>query len=314
MHRMARSAALLVPPLRRLHDQRDSPLQQVASLSYELTLARSHQPAEPAIDARMPLATPFTPNKSADTIPDAARMPNLIYDIGAHRGEDTDFYLGKGFRVLAVEANPFLVKQLVKRFKGAIASDQLTVVASAIVADSIDSVDFYINHGKDDWSATDRFVASKGTMEVEAVRVPAVRLLDLFTTYGVPYYMKVDIEGGDLPVAQSMLPLAIVPPYVSFEFHDLRVAAVLDVVGYREYQMANQGLNGLRSEIVPAREGKPYWPGPLTGYHSGPFGRELPEDEWLGYEDLMALWLAYRRVASTAQLSNSWFDLHARFV
>jgi hypothetical protein len=32
--------------------------------------------------------------------------PDLIYDLGMHRGGDTQFYLEKGFRVVAVEANP----------------------------------------------------------------------------------------------------------------------------------------------------------------------------------------------------------------
>jgi hypothetical protein len=32
----------------------------------------------------------------------------LVFDIGCHRGEDSDFYLQKGFRIVAVEANPAL--------------------------------------------------------------------------------------------------------------------------------------------------------------------------------------------------------------
>lgn len=40
---------------------------------------------------------------------------NLIFDAGAHRGDDTDFYLGKGFRVVAAEANPILVDHLRRR-------------------------------------------------------------------------------------------------------------------------------------------------------------------------------------------------------
>ena len=34
---------------------------------------------------------------------------NLIFDIGMHIGQDTEFYLKKGFCVVAVEANPKLV-------------------------------------------------------------------------------------------------------------------------------------------------------------------------------------------------------------
>ena len=36
----------------------------------------------------------------------------LIFDIGMNNGNDTDFYLAKGFHVVAVEANPFLALQL----------------------------------------------------------------------------------------------------------------------------------------------------------------------------------------------------------
>ena len=35
---------------------------------------------------------------------------DLIYDVGMHNGADTAFYLAKGFRVVAVEANPELVQ------------------------------------------------------------------------------------------------------------------------------------------------------------------------------------------------------------
>jgi len=36
----------------------------------------------------------------------------LIYDVGAQLGEDTDFYLRKGFKVVAIEANPPLAEGL----------------------------------------------------------------------------------------------------------------------------------------------------------------------------------------------------------
>jgi 16S rRNA A1518/A1519 N6-dimethyltransferase RsmA/KsgA/DIM1 with predicted DNA glycosylase/AP lyase activity len=38
-----------------------------------------------------------------------AYQSDLIFDIGLHRGEDTDFYLKKGFRVAAFEVDPNLV-------------------------------------------------------------------------------------------------------------------------------------------------------------------------------------------------------------
>ena len=35
----------------------------------------------------------------------------LIYDIGLHRGEDTAYYVARGFNVIAIEANPDLVAE-----------------------------------------------------------------------------------------------------------------------------------------------------------------------------------------------------------
>ena len=38
-------------------------------------------------------------------------MENLIFDIGFHKGEDTLFYLLKGYRVIAVDADPNLINE-----------------------------------------------------------------------------------------------------------------------------------------------------------------------------------------------------------
>ena len=32
-------------------------------------------------------------------------IPELIYDVGMHNGDDTAYYLHRGFRVIAVEAS-----------------------------------------------------------------------------------------------------------------------------------------------------------------------------------------------------------------
>jgi len=33
-------------------------------------------------------------------------MSDLVFDIGMHNGDDTAYYLARGYRVVAVEANP----------------------------------------------------------------------------------------------------------------------------------------------------------------------------------------------------------------
>ena len=46
---------------------------------------------------------------------------SLIFDVGCNDGQDADFYLKKGFRVVEVEANPALCEALKKRFADEIA-------------------------------------------------------------------------------------------------------------------------------------------------------------------------------------------------
>ena len=44
-------------------------------------------------------------------------IEDLIYDVGMHDGDDTAYYLDKGFQVVAVEANPVLVQSGRERFR-----------------------------------------------------------------------------------------------------------------------------------------------------------------------------------------------------
>ncbi len=59
-------------------------------------------------------------------------VANLIYDLGCHNGQDSDFYLKKGFTVVAIEANPGLCDGLRQRFGREIADGRFVLVEKAI--------------------------------------------------------------------------------------------------------------------------------------------------------------------------------------
>ena len=82
-----------------------------------------------------------------------AAQHKLIYDVGAHKGEDTEFYLKKGFSVVAIEANPALCLGLTKRFEEFINSGRLVLLNLAI-SDHSGEVTLFIND-KSDWGTTD---------------------------------------------------------------------------------------------------------------------------------------------------------------
>ena len=58
---------------------------------------------------------------------------DLIYDVGLHKGEDAEFYLRKGFRVVGFEADPDLIASCRERLSEFIDSGQLMLVEGAIV-------------------------------------------------------------------------------------------------------------------------------------------------------------------------------------
>ncbi|OQP60268.1 hypothetical protein [Niastella populi] len=53
---------------------------------------------------------------------------DLIYDFGAHKGDDSGWYLQPGYREVAVEASPQLAKELERKFNLAIVTGKMTGV------------------------------------------------------------------------------------------------------------------------------------------------------------------------------------------
>ncbi len=57
---------------------------------------------------------------------------DLIYDVGFHHGEDTEFYLAKGFKVVAIEAHPGLYRAGLEKFADHIESGRLVLLNLAV--------------------------------------------------------------------------------------------------------------------------------------------------------------------------------------
>ena len=44
-------------------------------------------------------------------------MSELIFDVGMWNGEDTEYYLARGFKVVAIDADPKVIEKAKIRFK-----------------------------------------------------------------------------------------------------------------------------------------------------------------------------------------------------
>jgi FkbM family methyltransferase len=233
-----------------------------------------------------------------------------IFDIGAHTGEDTEFYLEKGFKVIAIEANPEMCARLEKRFGNFLKEKKLVIIQKAIVDDQMSDVSIYVNDNVDSWSSIYEDVAGKGVHQVRKIDVESVTLKEICDLHGSPYFMKVDIELADILVAKSIHSLSDKPKFCSFEIHSPEIIHVLNDSGYTRFQIRNQMLNGLLREPKATREGKSFWPHSMDGYHSGLFGLDLPEKDWVSYQEIIKLYEAYLEVAKYSELGDSWFDIH----
>jgi FkbM family methyltransferase len=261
---------------------------------------------------------------------------NLIYDLGMHRGEDTEFYLKKGFRVVAVEADPELCSLAASRFSAEVAAGRLTIVNQAI-GDAPGKVTLYKNKLQPIWNTLSAEWAERNRgqgADSIAIEVEATTLDRLMRRLGVPYFLKVDIEGMDLTAIQSISALPDKPRYISLESCKVSFQAlkhefdVLTAIGYRSFKLVAQHHVHAQIPPRPAREGQ-YVAHRFAKGASGMFGEEAP-GQWLTADEaIQAYRPAFLRYALTGDdpfirnrylrallkrigFRAGWYDTHAK--
>lgn len=237
----------------------------------------------------------------------------LIIDVGMHVGTDTDYYLKRGFQVASVEANPVLADRARERFRDAIADQRLTIFNVAI-APYEGEIDFYLNEKFDDWGTTETtFVKRYEQMggKSRAVKVPCTTFAKILEQTGVPYYLKIDIEGADTQCLRDLIPMAERPKYTSIEAsvyswdESVTALAYLWVLGYRRFKIVNQACHR------PIRYPDPSRPGEFVEHRfdapssSGPFAEDTP-GPWLSLEQTF---LKFRRILR----EQRYFGANGRF-
>lgn len=271
----------------------------------------------------------------------------LVYDVGMHEGEDSEFYFARGFDVIGVEANPHLVIRLRERFAKEIATGRLRLIDKAVGLDE-GKVQFSINRAATIWGSVDpKFVARNaaiGAGDTTIVEVDAIPFSDILREFGIPYYLKVDIEGMDMACIRALHEFNVRPRYISLE--SAVTSGVADVesafgelaelwsLGYRKFKYVDQASLTKLTGCTIDREG-PAMTYEYRKHSSGPFGEEtsggwhsvdaiLRQMRWLiRYQNALGLggrhharlaskvgrrlWRKCRRLSS-----HSWYDLHAR--
>jgi FkbM family methyltransferase len=242
--------------------------------------------------------------------------PNLIFDVGMHKGEDTDFYLKKGFRVVSFEADPDLVKHCKRRFADQIARDQLNIIEGAIAPEQPgDRVQFYTSsHSvwgtiRPEWVARNAVIGGATSRLIEVRRVD---ITEIFNRFGVPFYLKIDVEGVDHHVLQVLQNLSCRPQYISIEseknsFQEL-ISEMNQLVGlgYKKFKIVQQ-KNIPNTQIVSHDVSGNEFEYIFENHSSGPFGEEIRQP-WVSYNKAIrryrAIYMLYMLVGDRTIFSQ----------
>ena len=259
---------------------------------------------------------------------------DLIFDVGMHLGEDTDFYLKKGYKVVAIEANPHLVNYCSERFSSDILKGNLVIISGAVARDRSEGSVVFFQNANSVWGTIDEGWATRnaklGSPSVEIV-VRVINVQKLFSKFGVPHYLKIDIEGQDLTALLALKGLGELPHYVSVEFDKVDFAEltrefnIFSELGYKKFKIVQQACIP-NSQIKASHLNGSLFEYTFPPHSSGTFGEELG-GSWLNYAEALrayrAIFVDYQLYGdnsvlrkinpwdSSAWRDPGWYDTHA---
>ena len=177
----------------------------------------------------------------------------IIFDIGFHKGEDTAYYLQRGYKVIAVDAVEKLLFQGAQKFENAISNKMLILHQALISSEKKENAPFYESPNSQ-WNSANKDIAERNGMKAKKTLMSSITIDDLIDQYGTPYYCKIYIEGNDILALRGITKRK--PQFISVEsecFGDhedsetvtfLTLDALRDM-GYTRFKLVDQQENGM---------------------------------------------------------------------
>jgi FkbM family methyltransferase len=255
---------------------------------------------------------------------------DLVYDVGMHDGRDTAYYLWRGYRVVAIDANPDLVAAGRARFATEVADGRLVLLNVGIGEDDTEGT-FWLGDRATEWSSFDPSFPAREGARSRGIRVQVRRFGPILREYGLPHYCKIDIEGSD-HLCLADLEAASRPRYISVEALPRQpLLERLADLGYNRFKVVDQArfcpasrtfLTVRRwtprrlhqrldrvNTVVRGRSADRGWS--FTVGSSGPLPERTP-GHWLSYGKARAMLDHLDEQRERGRLGIfDWYDLHA---
>jgi FkbM family methyltransferase len=219
-------------------------------------------------------------------------MLKVIYDLGAHTGADIPYYLHKADKVVAVEANPELAGQLSAKFHVAVQKGHLFVENLAVTEiEGEGPMSFFLNNKADVLGTL--LKPQVNSSHYSEIVVETASIDSLIRKHGLPYFVKIDLEGADMSILRAMAKEDLFPPFISVEGHDPGVFGVLAALGnYKSFKLQYGALVERQFKRFQFRDRfgavQTY---SFPAHAAGPFGDDLPS-RWttpLALNDVISL-------------------------
>ena len=232
--------------------------------------------------------------------------PNLIFDIGTAEGNDTWFYLEKGFDVIGVEADPVAFAGYTRRFSKEIIEGRLVALNNAATLEAGLELEFWRNDKHQRLSSLRKSPRPKYADIQTAYKVKSIDWSSLIDIKGVPHFAKIDIEGGEIDFLSGMTNL---PTYISAESKSVDVLDSLITLGYDNFRIVDQSATKLFVPPNPPLEGR-YVENNNSDHGSGLFGRDLPGRRWLSGEEARRALDTLLMLQRERTIRPTWYDCH----
>lgn len=149
---------------------------------------------------------------------------DLIFDVGANQGYKTGIFFRLGARVVAVEPDDLNQRVLQQKFLTYRVKNKPLVIVPKAVSDSKSVVTMWIdepgsakNTLSQKWAETlreDQGRFGETLKFAQSKKIETVTIEDLISEYGLPFFLKIDVEGHEPSIIRGMRqPI----PYLSFE-------------------------------------------------------------------------------------------------